>query len=209
MQAQSSEKVCKKCGEMKPLEAFSRHRETKDGRRNHCKTCAAKDLKQWRKISPKHREYVERNREKERERLHRRYLANRERVKALAKAWNDAHREHVLERNKRYYEANRKRMAEWQREYYEQNREAYFRRAAERRALKRTTQTEPVSHSVVFERDQGLCGLCGEPVSPSDWHLDHIVPLSLGGPHTYDNVQVAHPRCNLTKGVKLPEEVVF
>jgi 5-methylcytosine-specific restriction endonuclease McrA len=30
--------------------------------------------------------------------------------------------------------------------------------------------------------------------------VDHIVPLSLGGPHTLDNAQLAHLRCNAIKG---------
>jgi HNH endonuclease len=58
----------------------------------------------------------------------------------------------------------------------------------------------------VFERDGWICGLCHEPVdrearwpaaeSPS---LDHIVPLALGGPHIYENVQCAHFGCNVIK----------
>jgi 5-methylcytosine-specific restriction endonuclease McrA len=30
--------------------------------------------------------------------------------------------------------------------------------------------------------------------------LDHIVPVSLGGTHTWANVQLAHLRCNVSKG---------
>ena len=34
--------------------------------------------------------------------------------------------------------------------------------------------------------------------------LDHIIPLSAGGSHTYDNVACAHRSCNLDKGDALP-----
>ena len=29
--------------------------------------------------------------------------------------------------------------------------------------------------------------------------LDHIIPLSQGGTHTYNNVQLAHFLCNISK----------
>jgi hypothetical protein len=42
-------------------------------------------------------------------------------------------------------------------------------------------------------------------VDPSDWHLDHIVPISRGGTHEPANVQVSHPRCNQSKAAKILE----
>jgi 5-methylcytosine-specific restriction endonuclease McrA len=33
--------------------------------------------------------------------------------------------------------------------------------------------------------------------------LDHIIPLSKGGTHTWDNVRPAHRRCNELKGDRL------
>jgi 5-methylcytosine-specific restriction endonuclease McrA len=58
----------------------------------------------------------------------------------------------------------------------------------------------------IFERDGWKCGLCGDPVDsdlsyphPQSASLDHIVPISRGGPHTYDNVQCAHLSCNRDK----------
>jgi 5-methylcytosine-specific restriction endonuclease McrA len=44
---------------------------------------------------------------------------------------------------------------------------------------------------------------CKECVDVDDWHLDHVKPLSKGGEHTYANV--AHPKCNLSKGAKFLE----
>jgi 5-methylcytosine-specific restriction endonuclease McrA len=31
------------------------------------------------------------------------------------------------------------------------------------------------------------------------------VPLAKGGTHCYDNVQLAHGRCNISKGAKVPK----
>lgn len=55
----------------------------------------------------------------------------------------------------------------------------------------------------IFAADNGICHLCNEPVDPFDWHLDHVVPHSLGGPTSIENLRVAHPRCNTSKGTQI------
>lgn len=44
-------KTCTKCKETKPLSAFSKHRNTKDGYAYHCKECNKKRSREWR-ITP-------------------------------------------------------------------------------------------------------------------------------------------------------------
>lgn len=81
------------------------------------------------------------------------------------------------------------------------------RRAIER-ARRRSLQVEPVNPIKVFERDKWKCALCGiktprslrgscEPNAPE---VDHIVPLSQGGEHSYRNVQCSCRACNGAKG---------
>lgn len=50
----------------------------------------------------------------------------------------------------------------------------------------------------VWERDRGVCAGCGEYV-PFDrkMHIDHIVPMSLGGDDSETNLWPMHERCNL------------
>ena len=68
------------------------------------------------------------------------------------------------------------------------------------------TFDESINLKALFNRDGGICQLCGQP---TDWNdikcghigrlyptLDHIIPLSKGGAHTWDNVQLAHMACN-------------
>lgn len=62
----------------------------------------------------------------------------------------------------------------------------------------------------VYERDGGICQICGMPVDKNardgrkiyrDYPtVDHIIPLSHGGLHVWDNVQLAHMGCNAMKG---------
>lgn len=73
-------------------------------------------------------------------------------------------------------------------------------RQAHRRAIELGAKSEKISRQEIYERDGGKCHLCGKKCNPSKWHLDHIIPLSLGGEHTKQNVAVACPRCNESKG---------
>jgi len=73
---------------------------------------------------------------------------------------------------------------------------------ADRRARKHDRFVEHVDPMVVYARDEGLCGICGTTVY-GEFHVDHRIPLAKGGEHSYANVQVAHPTCNLTKGASI------
>jgi 5-methylcytosine-specific restriction endonuclease McrA len=75
-----------------------------------------------------------------------------------------------------------------------------------RRAMKADAFVETVNPAIVYERDMGLCGICGLPVEGDDFNMDHRVPLMLGGKHSYDNCQTAHALCNLRKAAKMPED---
>lgn len=74
------------------------------------------------------------------------------------------------------------------------------------RARKYGVEYQPVNKQRVFARDGWRCGICGKKVDQrlKDRHpmmasLDHIVPMALGGDHTYINTQCTHLCCNLRK----------
>jgi 5-methylcytosine-specific restriction endonuclease McrA len=50
------------------------------------------------------------------------------------------------------------------------------------------------------------CALSGVVISPDNAELDHMTPLSKGGLHTIDNVQIVHPVVNALKGQMTDEE---
>lgn len=68
---------------------------------------------------------------------------------------------------------------------------------------------ELVKPNKVFNRDKWRCCVCKCNVQKKDIladnaaELDHIVPVSLGGVHTYTNVQTLCRRCNQNKSNKL------
>ena len=59
-----------------------------------------------------------------------------------------------------------------------------------------------LSRRAVFVRDNFQCQYC----SHSAENVDHIVPRSRGGLHTWENVVAACKRCNTAKEDRLPHE---
>lgn len=70
-----------------------------------------------------------------------------------------------------------------------------------------TTKTHFITNLELYKKDEGICGICTEPVEISNASIDHIVPVSKGGTHTWDNVQLAHYKCNMLKSNKEMDEI--
>lgn len=63
--------------------------------------------------------------------------------------------------------------------------------------------TVPLTRKAVFARDGGRCVYCDAAATS----LDHVVPRSRGGPHTWDNVVSACGRCNHVKADRAVAEM--
>ena len=59
-----------------------------------------------------------------------------------------------------------------------------------------------VNRRTVFARDGATCQYCGASAE----NIDHVIPRSKGGPHTWENVVAACRRCNTRKEDYLPHE---
>lgn len=60
-----------------------------------------------------------------------------------------------------------------------------------------------LSRRAVFVRDDHTCQYCGRAAE----NVDHIIPRSKGGAHTWDNVVAACKPCNSRKENKSPADV--
>lgn len=58
----------------------------------------------------------------------------------------------------------------------------------------------PERRWAIWGREGGYCGICYEPVPYREMHLDHIVPVSLGGGDEPGNLRPAHAACNIRRG---------
>ncbi|MFM2080847.1 MAG: hypothetical protein RLZZ124_1809 [Cyanobacteriota bacterium] len=62
----------------------------------------------------------------------------------------------------------------------------------------------PLTRRNLFQRDGHCCQYCG---SHGDrLSVDHVIPRSRGGEHSWDNVTTACLRCNVNKGNRTPRE---
>jgi 5-methylcytosine-specific restriction endonuclease McrA len=82
--------------------------------------------------------------------------------------------------------------------------------------IRHIIKVDVVHVDVLGDRDDWTCALCGESVDrelkypdPQSKSVDHTLPISKGGEHSYANTKVAHLLCNTSAGAKgkqCPEE---
>lgn len=146
------------------------------------------------------------------------YLAeNKPQIEARRKRWYAANAELIRERSRSFYaqnfdryakyrEENKSALAERCRSWAQRNMDRLLIYAANRRAKVRAGGN--LSHGIrqrLYQEQKGLCACCGLPLGEK-YHLDHIMPLALGGTNTDDNVQLLRARCNISKGAKHPDD---
>lgn len=133
--------------------------------------------------------------ERERELARERYRRNREHIRAQMAARRQ--RDDVREKARKATEQWRLANPEWAKANN-------YRSFARWRARRLEAFVEHVDPLVVFERDKGVCMICSLPVDRAGaWEIDHKVPLSKGGEHSYANTQLAHRSCNRSKGARV------
>lgn len=71
---------------------------------------------------------------------------------------------------------------------------------------------DEIRHLDIFRRDEWKCGICEKLIDRylrgDAWMratIDHIIPLSMGGEHVFENVQAAHWLCNMEKNNSVPK----
>jgi len=223
-------KKCSKCGKTKPLDAFGKDAQHKDGLRSACKLCRAVSKKRY---DQEHKEeivaYSKKYRQEHKEQIvawrAKHYRENKEELAARTNRYYREHKEKIAAQKKACYqtpEGKRARIAA--QEKYEQKpvskarymrfrqspkgKAASIRGTQKRRARKKGVLYELFDPQEVFERDGWRCQHCHKkvqwlnksPHSPLYPNLDHIVPLSKGGEHTRRNTQLLCRACNSKKG---------
>lgn len=161
------------------------------------------------------RQYREKNRDKLNQYIRNWRLENPEKWKESDRRWKENNQERARKNNsdwsKRNKDKKNKSAAEYKqrnpekvknknRRHYELNKEDYFIRSVNRRfALKAGGVLSKNIKQKLYELQKGLCVCCKQPLE-DDYHLDHIIPLYLGGKNIDSNVQLLRAECNLKKG---------
>jgi 5-methylcytosine-specific restriction endonuclease McrA len=195
-------KPCSKCG------AQERY---KDGA---CKPCKQQRNSQWAKNNPKkHTERVIRwqraNSERHAENVRKWHEANPEKAAEASRKWRKANPEKVIERGRQWRQANRERDAEYSRKWAKANPEKCKVMKQNRRAKKKGNggklSKNIVQRLMTLQKAKCACG-CGASLKKTGHHMDHIMPIALGGKNTDDNIQLLTPKCNLRKSAKHPDD---
>lgn len=91
-------------------------------------------------------------------------------------------------------------------------------RKMDQRIRKKYKSNTDITLKKLFNRDKGVCWLCGDKCDYEDYSrdekgsfiagknypsIDHVYPLSKGGVHSWNNVRLAHFYCNTIKSDKV------
>lgn len=149
------------------------------------------------------RKYQAANRERLREKARLYRLEHPKASAEAARRWRARHPARAQETDRRWKAANAEKVRERHRRRRQENPDKVREYSRVRRARMRGLPTDHHSRQQVFERDRGLCQLCDAILDPANWHEDHIVPISRGGPDTLANCQATCPLCNRRKAGRM------
>lgn len=111
-------------------------------------------------------------------------------------------------------EEKRKKQREYMRKYNKTPKGAAYNKAHSKawrnknkkphgKRAQRTGEYRQVIINYLIERDGLLCGFCKKSLEGYAFHINHIIPVALGGPHIMSNLNLAHPDCNTKEGSEI------
>lgn len=173
-------KLCKKC-----------NKEKTGNHNSYCKECNVARVLEWRannkeKYNLKQKEYSKVNNKKR------------------TRSWEKQNKDKIKEQKRRWVLKNKEKVNQKARET-----------DRKRRAQKQANGFIKYSEQEVLSLYGENCSICnikidlkasrkvGKPGWEKGLHIDHVIPISLGGPDTIENVRPAHGKCNLVKHQKV------
>jgi 5-methylcytosine-specific restriction endonuclease McrA len=127
--------------------------------------------------------------------------------RAAGAAWARANAAKVKSDKRKYFETHREQNAQSRRAWKKRNPQQVKADNAARNNRIRRVGGKITAEEVLalYERQRGRCAACNKRVKLK-YHLDHIMPLALGGMHEIGNAQILCPRCNVTKHAMHPDD---
>jgi 5-methylcytosine-specific restriction endonuclease McrA len=136
------------------------------------------------------------------------YIDNQAVYKEKAKVWRQSNPERSNELSKLWKQKNPGKCKEGGRRWRKENPEKHAAKERKRRAILRNVEHEPYTVEDIQDlwySQSGCCSYCGTPLF-SRYHVDHMIPISRGGPDKLANLTLACPLCNLQKHAKTAKE---
>lgn len=130
---------------------------------------------------------------------------NKESIVKRNKAYRVKNKEKIAANARAYQMANKEKIGLYQLEYRRANPEIIRMGGIHRRARVRNAlgSHSPQDIKDLHRTQRRLCVVCKIALRPG-FHIDHIVPLKLGGSNGKENLQLLCPDCNRRKHAKDP-----
>lgn len=136
---------------------------------------------------------------------------NAKKHKEYVKKWYVKNNEHLIQKRKIWWaslsevEKERKNAyhRKWQKAKYAADPAGELLKVHARRSK---TNGVKINKEEICNWFTRICGICNRPIEDK-FHIDHKTPLSRGGLHVVDNLQLSHPICNWSKNNKLQSEL--
>ena len=184
-------KLCTKCNQEKEYSQFSKDSQKKDGYCSHCKDCR--------------RDYESKYN-----------IINKDKVRTRNNSYMASHKEQKQLYDKQRREQNRNVINQKKREYYystgklvgykwltnnPDKRLIYAKNRSAKRKEQRVSDLSSKDLKQWQDQQIKICSYCGTTCN-HNYQIDHIDALAVGGTHTLDNLTIACPTCNQSKGKK-------
>lgn len=165
-------------------------------------------------------EWREKNRDKIKQHSDAYCAANKDKLKAAGAAYYAANKEKCKAACAKYYFGNLEKCKKVRAVYREENKDLVNAMVAawgkanplalrsysinrKRRVLVNGGKLSKGLTAKLLKIQKGMCACCKLPLE-DNFHLDHIMPIFLGGANIDGNIQLLCPPCNMSKGKKHP-----
>lgn len=181
MSGEIIKKLCTKCKVEKDSAEFSVDKTKIDGLYSQCKKCKGEINSRW-------------------------HFKNQKKIKESKKARYCLHKVEILNKTRQRRLENPQLFSARSKQYYYKNHERNLIANRIKCSNRRTKLHGNLSKDLItklFQLQRGKCACCSEPLG-IDYHLDHIMPLALGGENEDCNMQLLKSTCNHQKHAKHP-----
>ena len=209
-------KTCTKCKIEKPKSDFHKNSQSKSGIRPNCKACEIERKAKYRSnnidsVNARCAVYRNANREKVRASNAAYKASNPEKINAIRVAWVSTNSVKVKAGLAKWKEANRDRVRELNAAWNASHPEVMAAISRNRRARDRNADGSHTNADVklILLSQNNQCANCKATLILSGkkkYHVDHVMPLALGGSNWPSNLQCLCQTCNLRKSSKHPDD---
>jgi len=117
----------------------------------------------------------------------------------------------VCSSQRKWYLKNREKKIKQSIEYHKLNPEKHRKSGNLRRLNESKTSDKTITKKSIaslLEKQNYKCKICDIDITNKN-HRDHIIPLSKGGIHSINNIQMLCPECNRRKSTKYNDEFLL